>query len=284
MACVLLLTSTLSTSPRSRRAVLNSWKEISLTSHSLEYIGRNMKPAARSARPVAAMLVNIGDESRSPMVLGPPSPLGSPPHPPHPPPPEDEPEEEEDPDPLDASLAASCAALPAPAASGPPGLEGLAGLPPLGWKFSHPELGFFGASAQKARLMASNSLRTASAALERGAALLTRSPRREAASAARAAAHVLTPAPREAVDATAPRSAASHPWAGPAAGTVALRAALARALFAVTANMSATGRDAAQDGGTTRFVADLSERSQRPDRPGAFKWPNLGSPRRDDPG
>jgi hypothetical protein len=41
---------------------------------------------------------------------------------------------------------------------------------------------------------------------------------------------------------------------------------LARALFAVTANMSATGRDAAQDGGTTRFVADLSERSERPDR------------------
>jgi hypothetical protein len=148
-----------------------------------------MKPAARSARPVAAMLVNIGDESRSPMVLGPPSPLGSPAPPrPTPPPPEDEPEEEEDPDPLDASLAASWAALPAPAASGSPGLEGLAGLPPLGWKFSHPELGFFGASAQKARLMASNSLRTASAALEREAALLTRSPRREAASAARAAA------------------------------------------------------------------------------------------------
>ena len=148
---------------------------------------------------------------------------------------------------MDASFAASWAALPAPAASGSPGLEGLAGLPPFGWKFSQPELpGFFGASAQKARLMASSSLRTASAAVVRGM-LVSSSPRREAASAARAAVHVLAPASRDKVDASAPRigSAATHPGAG-AAGDAALRAALARALLATTANMSATEREAAR--------------------------------------
>ena len=175
---------------------MNSWKEISRASPPDCQSVARMAVSAAVARACAA----TGDESKSPIVLGPSPP---PEEPPAPPPPPDEEADSEDLPAVDSEAAPD---LPAEGSGSPglPGLDGCLGEEPLGWKFSQPL--FFGVSAQKPRRSARRSRWTA------------RRSGRAAFATAPAAATAAVPTCRPRVARAATPAAAKEPPGKPARG------------------------------------------------------------------